>query len=142
MDDGSTDGMLESLPKDGWLHLRNEKNHGIGSAMKRVFQYALDNNYDVLVIQAGNDKDDPNEIPRLLEPISSGRADFVQARAFFRRRLWQYAHLSRVGNPFRPSVAVLNVCGKIRHGNHQWLSRLPHRNPAGPAYQLAARLAG
>ena len=83
MDDGSTDGMLESLPKDGWLHLRNEKNHGIGSAMKRVFQYALDNNYDVLVIQAGNDKDDPNEIPRLLEPIASGRADFVQGSRFF-----------------------------------------------------------
>ena len=35
MDDGSTDGMLESLPKNGWLHVRNEKNHGIGSAMKR-----------------------------------------------------------------------------------------------------------
>ena len=84
MDDGSTDGMLESLPKDGWLHLRNEKNHGIGSAMKRVFEYALDNNYDVLVIQAGNDKDDPNEIPRLLEPISSGNAPILcRARAFF-----------------------------------------------------------
>ncbi|MFZ0522430.1 MAG: glycosyltransferase family 2 protein [Candidatus Acidiferrales bacterium] len=82
MDDGSTDGVLESLRKDGWLHLRNEKNHGIGSAMKRVFQYALDNDYDVLVIQAGNDKDDPNEIPRLLEPISSGGADFVQGSRF------------------------------------------------------------
>jgi len=82
MDDGSTDGVLESLPKDGWVHLRNSTNQGVGAAMKRVFEYALQNNYEVLAIQAGNDKDDPNEIPRLLEPISSGRADFVQGSRF------------------------------------------------------------
>lgn len=82
MDDGSTDGALESLPKDGWLHLRNSTNQGIGAAMKKVFEYALDKNYDVLVIQAGNDKDEPNEIPRLLDPIRNGQADFVQGSRF------------------------------------------------------------
>jgi len=82
MDDGSTDGALESLPKDGWLHLRNATNQGIGAAMKKVFEYALDKNYDVLVIQAGNDKDEPNEIPRLLDPIRNGQADFVQGSRF------------------------------------------------------------
>ena len=82
MDDGSTDGALENLPPDRVLVLRNETNQGIGSAMKRVFEYALENKYDVLVIQAGNDKDDPMEIPRLLEPIRSGKADFVQGSRF------------------------------------------------------------
>src|SRR5580704_1227310 len=82
MDDGSTDGVLEALPKDGWLHLRNPSNQGVGAAMKRVFDYALEHDYDVLVIQAGNDKDDPNEIPRLLDPIVSDRADFVQGSRF------------------------------------------------------------
>lgn len=82
MDDGSTDGALESLPKDGWLHLRNATNQGIGAAMKKVFDYALEKNYDVLVIQAGNDKDEPNEIPRLLDPICNGQADFVQGSRF------------------------------------------------------------
>ena len=82
MDDGSTDGSLEPLPSNGLLVLRNPVNHGIGSAMKRVFEYALEREYDVLVIQAGNDKDDPNEIPRLLEPILAGKADFVQGSRF------------------------------------------------------------
>jgi dolichol-phosphate mannosyltransferase len=82
MDDGSTDGALESLPKDGWLHLRNATNQGIGAAMKKVFDYSLENKYDVLVIQAGNDKDEPNEIPRLLDPIRNGQADFVQGSRF------------------------------------------------------------
>ena len=82
MDDGSTDGSLENLPTDNLLILRNEKNQGIGSAMKRVFEFALENNYDIIGIQAGNDKDDPAEIPRLLEPIISGQADFVQGSRF------------------------------------------------------------
>ncbi len=82
MDDGSTDGSLDPLPSNGLLVLRNPVNQGIGSAMKRVFEYALERGYDVLVIQAGNDKDDPNEIPRLLEPILAGKADFVQGSRF------------------------------------------------------------
>jgi dolichol-phosphate mannosyltransferase len=84
MDDGSTDGAIESLPRNGWMHLRNAKNQGIGAAMKRVFDFAVEGNYDVLVIQAGNDKDDPSEIPRLLGPISADRADFVQGSRFLR----------------------------------------------------------
>ena len=53
----------------GIIVLRNPTNQGIGAAMKRVFRYSLDNGYDVLVIQAGNDKDDPLEIPSLLAPL-------------------------------------------------------------------------
>ena len=82
MDDGSTDGSLDHLPSNGVLVLRNSANQGIGAAMKRVCEYALEREYDVLVIQAGNDKDDPNEIPRLIEPILAGEADFVQGSRF------------------------------------------------------------
>ena len=80
-DDGSTDRSLDDLDASV-LHLRNETNKGIGSMMKRTFQYAVDRAYDVLVIQAGNDKDDPNEIPTLLAPIRRGEADFVQGSRF------------------------------------------------------------
>ena len=82
MDDGSTDGSVLALADTGILILRNEKNHGIGSAMKRVLEFALTENYDVVVIQAGNDKDDATQIPRLLAPILSGEADFVQGSRF------------------------------------------------------------
>jgi dolichol-phosphate mannosyltransferase len=82
MDDGSTDGSLDHLPSNGVPVLRNPANQGIGSAMKRVCEYALEREYDVLVIQAGNDKDNPSEIPRLLQPILDGEADFVQGSRF------------------------------------------------------------
>jgi dolichol-phosphate mannosyltransferase len=80
-DDGSTDGALAD-PGAGVIVLRNPINQGIGSAMKRVFNYALENNYDVLVIQAGNDKDDPLQIPSLLAPLQSDAADFVQGSRY------------------------------------------------------------
>lgn len=82
MDDGSTDASLDRLPLNGLIVLRNPTNQGIGAAMKRVFEHALEQDYDVLVVQAGNDKDDPGEIPRLLEPILAGEADFVQGSRF------------------------------------------------------------
>ncbi len=81
MDDGSTDGALDGIDPSV-IVLRNETNQGIGSAMKRVFDYALAQGYDVLVIQAGNDKDDPLEIPALLGPILAGAADFVQGSRY------------------------------------------------------------
>src|SRR5436190_4130216 len=80
-DDGSTDGSLNGIDP-GVRVLRHETNRGIGAAMKRVFQYSLDNGYDVLVIHAGNDKDNPLEIPALVEPIARGEADFVQGSRY------------------------------------------------------------
>ena len=80
-DDGSTDGALDETGP-GVIVLRSPTNQGIGSAMKRVFHYALDNGYDVLVVQAGNDKDDPLEIPSLLAPLQNGTADFVQGSRY------------------------------------------------------------
>jgi dolichol-phosphate mannosyltransferase len=80
-DDGSTDRALEGIdPRI--IVLRHDVNQGIGAAMKRVFQYALDHGYDVLVIHAGNDKDNPLEIPVLVGPIEKGDADFVQGSRY------------------------------------------------------------
>jgi dolichol-phosphate mannosyltransferase len=50
--------------------------------MKIAFQYALDHHYDVIVILAGNNKDEPREIPLLLEPIIKKGYDFVQGSRY------------------------------------------------------------
>lgn len=81
VDDGSTDGALDEVDA-GVMVIRNATNQGIGASMKSAFAFALDKGYDVLVIQAGNDKDDPLEIPALLDPILKGEADFVQGSRF------------------------------------------------------------
>jgi len=81
VDDGSTDGSLNEVD-ERVIVLRNRQNLGIGASMKRVFDYVIENGYDIVVIQAGNDKDDPLEIPSLLAPIVSGAADFVQGSRY------------------------------------------------------------
>lgn len=83
MDDGSTDGSLEGAEERfGVQVLRNSRNRGIGAAMKRVFTHALAHEVEILVIMAGNDKDDPTEVPKLVAPILSEGYDFVQGSRF------------------------------------------------------------
>jgi len=82
-DDGSTDGALAGVDA-GVIVLRNETNQGIGASIKRVFDFTLARGYDILVIHAGNDKDNPLEIPLLVEPILNGDADFVQGSRYLR----------------------------------------------------------
>jgi dolichol-phosphate mannosyltransferase len=80
-DDGSTDGALDGVDA-GIIVLRTETNQGIGASIKRVFDFSLAQGYDILVIHAGNDKDDPLEIPLLTAPILNGEADFVQGSRY------------------------------------------------------------
>lgn len=55
---------------------------GVGYAIREGIQYALDHGFELIVVTAGNDKDDPREIPRLLEPIISEGYDYVQGSRF------------------------------------------------------------
>jgi dolichol-phosphate mannosyltransferase len=110
VDDGSTDGALDDTPPDV-IVLRNAVNRGIGASMKMVFDYVLAEGYDVLVIQAGNDKDDPLQIPQLLAPIAAGAADFVQGSRYLAGG--QFANMpryrilgTRVVHPLLTSIAA------------------------------------
>ena len=77
--------------------LRNEERKGIGHAIKQGIRYALENGYGVVIVLAGNNKDDPREIPRLLEPILIGDYDYVQGSRFL-------VGGKRVNNPFLRGV--------------------------------------
>lgn len=84
VDDGSTDSGPELLRQNGIAMLRNPARSGIGACLKRVVRYGRENGFDILVVMAGNNKDDPAEIPRLLEPIVRDGVDYVQGSRFLR----------------------------------------------------------
>lgn len=102
VDDGSTDGTRELLPglrDEGLIDrlLMHGRNRGKGAALRTGFDSATG---DVTVVQDADLEYDPEEIPRLLEPIADGRADAVYGSRFLGgpRRVQFFWHT--VGNRF------------------------------------------
>lgn len=84
VDGGSTDGSLEigELKQVGVRGLVVKKGPGKLSAQLRcAYALALDQGYEGIVTIDGNDKDDPEAIPRFIEALEGG-VDFVQASRF------------------------------------------------------------
>ncbi len=85
IDDGSTDDSAEVARAGGATVLSLPRVIGVGAALRLGYQHAVERGFDVAVVMAGNNKDSPEEIPRLLEPIAAGTADFVQGSRFLKR---------------------------------------------------------
>jgi len=62
--------------------IQNPVRNGIGYAIRQGYKYALENRFELIVIMAGNSKDDPREIPRLTTPILEEGYDYVQGSRF------------------------------------------------------------
>jgi dolichol-phosphate mannosyltransferase len=77
MDDGSTDDTAAVAASAGAKVISLDKVYGVGYALREALNYARDNKFDVAVIMAGNNKDNPAEIQRLLDPIADEQADLV-----------------------------------------------------------------
>lgn len=102
-DDGSTDATPQAVRDRGFRVVSHPTQSGVGAAIRTVIRLAQREHFDVVVIMAGNDKDRPQEIPRLVDPIRQGAADFVQGSRylpggdfgnmpFYRRIATQWVH--------------------------------------------------
>ena len=100
IDDGSTDRSAEVARAGGARVLSMGRVAGVGAALRAGYEEALRGGYDVAVVMAGNNKDSPEEIPRLLDPIAEQRADFVQGSRF----LVPHAHFGDM--PFYRRIAT------------------------------------
>nr|WP_145550994.1 glycosyltransferase family 2 protein [Variovorax boronicumulans] len=84
VDGGSTDSSLElpALEAQGVRGLLLKRGPGKLSAQLRcAYAFALDQGYEGIVTIDGNDKDDPEAIPRFIDALRDG-VDFVQASRF------------------------------------------------------------
>ena len=85
IDDASNDGtteMIQSFTSSGVKTIKHARRMGVGSAIRTAIKYAREQHYEIQVIMAGNDKDNPDEIPRLLDPIVKDGYDFVQGSRY------------------------------------------------------------
>jgi glycosyltransferase involved in cell wall biosynthesis len=85
VDDGCTDNSPQVARDLGATVLSMGRKCGVGAGLRAGYQYAVEKGYDVAVVMAGNNKDSPEEIPLLVEPIAEGRAMFVQGSRFLKR---------------------------------------------------------
>lgn len=85
LDDASTDGTTEIIAQfsaQGVMTIRHQQRQGVGAAIRSAIKYAQAHDYEILVIMAGNDKDDPEQIPCILGALLAQGMDFVQGSRY------------------------------------------------------------
>jgi glycosyltransferase involved in cell wall biosynthesis len=107
VDDGSTDGTREILKQDIASQvdqiIYHAKNQGKGSALRSGFAAATG---DIVIVQDADLEYDPQEFPRMIDPIISGKADVVFGSRFqggAPHRVVYYWHM--VGNTFLTTLS-------------------------------------
>lgn len=82
VDDGSTDQTAEIARDEGAEVISLGAVKGVGYAIREGYRVARQESFDIAVVIAGNNKDSPEEITRLLDPICDDAADFVMGSRY------------------------------------------------------------
>ncbi len=75
VDDGSTDTTSQNAKMTGAKVLKHILNRGLGGALKTLFSYAKNENYDILVTFDADGQHNPSDIPKLIKPIIKSEKD-------------------------------------------------------------------
>ncbi|MCX6135480.1 MAG: glycosyltransferase family 2 protein [Ignavibacteriales bacterium] len=82
VDDGSTDGSATIAKGHGAALISHGANRGLGAAFRSAVRYALASGVDVMATIDGDGQFDPNDLPKLINPILEDQSDFVTASRF------------------------------------------------------------
>jgi dolichol-phosphate mannosyltransferase len=82
VDDGSTDSTPDVLKSFDVTVIHHQEKQGVGSCIRDGIDLARRDSFPLVVVMAGNGKDDPREIPRLLKPILEENYDYIQGSRY------------------------------------------------------------
>jgi glycosyltransferase involved in cell wall biosynthesis len=82
VDDGSTDRTGEIARAAGAHVVRHERPRGVGLAFRSGLERSSELGADIIVTIDSDGQFDPRDIPKLVDPIAKGEADFVTASRF------------------------------------------------------------
>src|ERR1700730_7649372 len=112
-DDGATDGTPDAARQHGADVISLDRVYGVGYAIRRGFDEARRRGLATVVVIAGNNKDAPEEIARLLDPICDADYDFVIGSRFLAGGGYGGAMpvYRKLATPIHPLLVSL-FCGK------------------------------
>ncbi|MBW2543207.1 MAG: glycosyltransferase family 2 protein [Deltaproteobacteria bacterium] len=105
IDDGSDDATADRATAAGAKVIRHPTNRGVGAAFQTALRHGIECGADLIVTLDSDGQFDPGDIPRLIEPIIAGTADFSSASRFKdpelvpempRIKLWGNLLMSRI----------------------------------------------
>lgn len=84
VDDGSTDGTSDRLAlRSDILQVTHTTNRGYGAALRTAFEFAIENEYEIIVTIDCDGQHEPQRIPRFVAACS--QADIVSGSRYLRR---------------------------------------------------------
>ena len=116
VDDASrdrTEEILKAYQKNEarLIYIRHDKNEGVGGAIATGYQWARDHETDISVVMAGDAQMDPQDLPKLLDPVVEDEADYTKGNRLFTGKAWEIIPKTRyLGN------AALSFLTKIASG--------------------------
>ena len=81
-DDGSTDNTADIAKKVGAIVISHKVNKGYGASIISLFDYARENNADVMVTIDGDGQHNPDQIPSLLNTMIQHNVDVIIGSRF------------------------------------------------------------
>jgi glycosyltransferase involved in cell wall biosynthesis len=117
VDDASTDRTTEIVtsycqrPLSRTMLIQHQHNQGVGATIITGYKAALAQDMDAVAVMAGDGQMDPDDLPRLVEPVIRGKADYAKGNRLFRGESWQMMpHYRYLGN------SLLSLLTKIASG--------------------------
>ena len=107
VDDGSTDGTARMARERGALVFRHEANRGLGTAVRTGLRAAVGSGADLVAYLDADLEYWPEDVPRLVEPVLAGRADYVLGSRFMGGEVGKMKPHRRVGNHFFTLLLVV-----------------------------------
>jgi len=93
------------------IYIRHERNEGVGGAITTGYKWAREKEIDISVVMAGDAQMDPEDLPKLLDPVVEGKADYSKGNRLFTGKAWRVIPKARyLGN------AILSFLTKIASG--------------------------
>jgi glycosyltransferase involved in cell wall biosynthesis len=151
VDDGSSDRTAQLAAAAGATVVRLPFNLGIGGAVQTGFKYALEHGYELAVRLDGDGQHDPQELPKLVDPVLRGEADIVIGSRFADRDGAYRAPLARrVGIAFFARIVSVLVRQRVtdttsgfqalnRRGIALFAADYPHDYPEVEATVMVVR---